>query len=81
MLKQKSNRSFTTSNSNIYLRGRNPFEMLNRRFNLDIHAYYDDEAISEMDIMKSRLIILVVVQVINTQQRYMKLLKVNYNED
>ena len=47
----KSNRSFTTSNSNIYLRGRNPFEMLNRRFNLDIHAYYDDEAISEMDIM------------------------------
>ncbi|MDU7935333.1 MAG: hypothetical protein E7J54_32565, partial [Pseudomonas aeruginosa] len=47
----KSNRSFTTSNSNIYLRGRYPFEMLNRRFNLDIHAYYDDEAISEMDIM------------------------------
>lgn len=47
----KSNRSFTTSNSNIYLRGRNPFEMLNRRFNLDIHPYYDDEAISEMDIM------------------------------
>lgn len=47
----KSNRSFTTSNSNIYLRGRHPFEMLNRRFNLDIHPYYDDEAISEMDIM------------------------------
>ena len=36
---------------NIYLRGREPFEMLNRRFNLDIHPYYDDEAISEMDIM------------------------------
>ncbi len=47
----KSNRSFTTSNSNIYLRGREPLEMLNRRFDLKIHAYYDDEAISEMDIL------------------------------
>lgn len=46
-----SNRSFTTSNSNIYLRGRQPFEMLNRRFNLSIKPYYDDEATSSMDIM------------------------------
>lgn len=47
----KSNRSFTTSNSNIYLRGRQPFEYLNKRFDLDIHPYYDDEAMSELDIM------------------------------
>lgn len=46
-----SNRSFTTSNSNIYLRGRQPFEMLNRRFDLNIKPYYDDEATSSIDIM------------------------------
>lgn len=45
-----SNRSFTTSNSNIYLRGREPLELLNKRFNLDIHPYYDDEATSQIDI-------------------------------
>ena len=45
-----SNRSFTTSNSNIYLRGREPLNMLNQRFNLDIQPYYDDEATSQIDI-------------------------------
>lgn len=52
-----SNRSFTTANSSIYLRGREPFDMLNKRFsqderyNFNIKAYYDDEAVSSMDIM------------------------------
>lgn len=45
-----SNRSFTTSNSNIYLRGRETLQMLNQRFNLDIQPYYDDEATSQIDI-------------------------------
>lgn len=45
-----SNRSFTTSNSNIYLRGREPLQMLNQRFNLDIQPYYDDEATSQIDL-------------------------------
>lgn len=45
-----SNRSFTTSNSNIYLRGRESLNMLNQRFNLDIQPYYDDEATSQIDI-------------------------------
>lgn len=45
-----SNRSFTTSNSNIYLRGREPFQMLNQRFELDIQPYYDDEATSQIDM-------------------------------
>lgn len=46
----KSNRSFTTSNSNIYLRGRDPIKMLNQRFDLDIQPFYDDEATSQIDI-------------------------------
>ena len=52
-----SNRSFTTANSSIYLRGREPFDMLNKRFsqdgryNFNIKPYYDDEAVSSMDIM------------------------------
>ena len=52
-----SNRSFTTANSSIYLRGREPFDMLNKRFsqderyNFNIKAYYDDEAVSSMDII------------------------------
>lgn len=46
----KSNRGFTTSNSNIYLRGREPFKKLNRRFNFNILPYYDDEAISQINI-------------------------------
>lgn len=52
-----SNRSFTTANSSIYLRGREPFDMLNKRFKGDerydfnIKPYYDDEAVSALDIM------------------------------
>lgn len=52
-----SNRSFTTANSSIYLRGREPFDMLNKRFagddryNFNIKPYYDDEAVSALDIM------------------------------
>ena len=46
----KSNRAFTTSNSNIYLRGRDSLNMLNQRFNLDIQPYYDDEATSQIDM-------------------------------
>ena len=52
-----SNRSFTTANSSIYLRGREPFDMLNKRFSKDsryqfnIKPYYDDQAVSSMDIM------------------------------
>ena len=45
-----SNRSFTTSNSNIYLRGREPIQMLNQRFELDLQPYYDDEATSQIDM-------------------------------
>lgn len=45
-----SNRSFTTSNSNIYLRGREPLQLLNQRFDLDIQPYYDDEATSQIDL-------------------------------
>ena len=45
-----SNRSFTTSNSNIYLRGREPIQMLNKRFELDLQPYYDDEATSQIDL-------------------------------
>lgn len=46
----KSNRAFTTSNSNIYLRGREPIQMLNKRFELDLQPYYDDEATSQIDL-------------------------------
>lgn len=46
----KSNRAFTTSNSNIYLRGRDPLNMLNQRFDLDIQPFYDDEATSQIDM-------------------------------
>ena len=52
-----SNRSFTTANSSIYLRGREPFDMLNKRFsqderyNFNIKPYYDDQAVSSLDIM------------------------------
>lgn len=44
----KSNRAFTTSNANIYLDGRNNgLEKLNKRYDLDIEAMYNDEVISE----------------------------------
>lgn len=47
----KSNRAFTTSNSNIYIRGRDPIKKLNRRFKLNITPFYDDEATSKINIM------------------------------
>ncbi|MDN6629988.1 MAG: hypothetical protein L0K90_01875 [Staphylococcus equorum] len=44
----KSNRAFTTSNSNIYLDGRNNgLEKLNKRYNFEIEAMYNDEVVSE----------------------------------
>ena len=46
-----SNRSFTTANSNIYLKGRQPFELLNKRFSLDIVPFYDDNAVSQLDMV------------------------------
>lgn len=46
----KSNRAFTTSNSNIYIRGREPLNMLNKRFGLNITPFYDDEATSKINI-------------------------------
>lgn len=45
----KSNRAFTTSNSNIYLDGRNPaLEKLNKRYGSTIVAMYNDEVVSEL---------------------------------
>ncbi len=45
----KSNRAYTTSNANIYLDGRNNGLMkLNKRYNMDIEAMYNDEVSSEM---------------------------------
>lgn len=45
----KSNRAFTTSNSNIYLDGRNPaLDKLNRRYGSKIVAMYNDEVVSEL---------------------------------
>lgn len=45
----KSNRAFTTSNSNIYLDGRNPaLDKLNRRYKSSIVAMYNDEVVSEL---------------------------------
>lgn len=51
----QSNRGFTTSNANIYLDGRNDgLEKLNKRFNLDLKAMYNDEVASEFrEIAKS----------------------------
>lgn len=46
-----SNRAFTTANSNIYLKGRQPFELLNKRFGLNIVPFYDDEAVSQLDML------------------------------
>lgn len=44
----KSNRAFTTSNANIYLLGRNnPLNKLNKRFDENIYALYNDEVLSE----------------------------------
>ena len=44
----KSNRGFTTSNANLYLDGRNHgLEKLNKRFDLQLEAVYNDEVVSE----------------------------------
>lgn len=44
----KSNRAYTTSNANIYLDARNDaLKKLNKRYNLQIEASYNDEVISE----------------------------------
>ncbi|MCS5736679.1 hypothetical protein, partial [Herbiconiux daphne] len=49
----KSNRAFTTSNGNIYIKGReNPLRLLNKRYGTEIHAIYDDDAISKMTIIE-----------------------------
>lgn len=46
----KSNRAYTTSNANIYLDGRNNGLMkLNKRYNLDIEAMYNDDVVSEFN--------------------------------
>lgn len=45
----KSNRGYTTSNSNIYLEARNePLARLNKRYGLDIKAVYNDDVSSEL---------------------------------
>lgn len=44
----KSNRAYTTSNANIYLDGRNNgLNKLNKRYDLEIEAMYNDEVVSE----------------------------------
>lgn len=44
----KSNRGYTTSNANIYLDARNkPLERLNKRYDLQLQALYNDEVTSE----------------------------------
>lgn len=46
----KSNRSYTTSNANIYLDGRNNgLKKLNKRYNLKLEALYNDEVSSEFE--------------------------------
>ena len=48
----KSNRGFTTSNSNIYLDGRNHgLKKLNKRYGLNMEAMYNDEVTSEFTLM------------------------------
>lgn len=45
-----SNRSFITSNANIYLSARQtPLDCLNKRFNLEITSQYNDEVASEFN--------------------------------
>ncbi len=46
----QSNRSYTTSNANIYLDGRNHgLERLNKRYGLQLEALYNDEVKSEFE--------------------------------
>ena len=50
-----SNRAYTTSNANIYLDARNNgLRRLNKRFNLDIHAMYNDEVVSEFEELSQK---------------------------
>lgn len=50
-----SNRSFTTSNANIYLDARNDsLKKLNIRYKLNIQAMYNDEVISELQEMANK---------------------------
>lgn len=45
----KSNRSYTTSNANIYIDSRNEsLDKLNKRFNLELEAIYNDDVASEL---------------------------------
>ena len=45
----KSNRGYTTSNANIQLDGRNSgLKRLNKRYNLNLEAVYNDEVASEL---------------------------------
>src|SRR5699024_12202923 len=44
----KRNRAYTTSNANTYLDARNNgLKTLNKRYNLEIEALYNDEVLSE----------------------------------
>lgn len=46
----QSNRSYTTSNANIYLDARNNgLEKLNKRYGLNLEAMYNDEVVSEFE--------------------------------
>ena len=50
-----SNRAYTTSNANIYLDARNNgLRRLNKRFNLDIQAMYNDEVVSEFEELSQK---------------------------
>ena len=50
----KSSRAFTTNVGNIYIDGRqNALDGLNKRFNYDIYAMYNDDAISKMTVIES----------------------------
>lgn len=52
----KSNRSFTTSNANINLDGRNNgLKKLNKRYDLDIEAIYNDEVASEFSELHRKI--------------------------
>lgn len=48
----KSNNAFTSANSNIYLKGREPIKMLSKRFDLNIVPYYNNEVLSELSLKK-----------------------------
>lgn len=52
----ESNRGFTTSNANIYLDARNQgLELLNKKYDLDIEAVYNDEVSSEIQAHNKQL--------------------------